>query len=224
LTARDISTDTGVAALERLCRSYWRPLYFFARRKGHSPHDAEDLVQGFFSKLLEKEYLRAITGVSGRFRCFLLSAFSNYMANEWDRVRRLKRGGHMTFVSMDAATVEEWYLLEPSDGLTPEVLYDRRWASTITSMVTNRLKAEYADAGDSHRFAALENCLIGEANNVRYAEIGQQLGLSEGGVKTLVRRLRLRFAVLLREELLTTLTDASDVDSEMRHLLEALVV
>lgn len=223
LQARDGSSAEGAAALERLCRTYWRPLYFFARRKGHPPEDAEDLVQGFFAKLLEKDYLRSVTEQSGRFRTFLLTAFTNYRANEWDRSQRLKRGGQCTLIPLDAGTAEDGYRLEPVDELTPEKLYDRHWGETVVELVADKLRSEYGQAGEAERFEALHTCLMGESSQDGYAALGTRLGLSEGGVKTVVRRMRLRFATLLRDELAQTLADPADVETEMRYLLEALV-
>lgn len=179
--AREGSSPAGAAALERLCRAYGRPLHFFARRMGHPPEDAEDLVQGFFTKLLEKDYLRSGTPQSGRFRTSLLTAFTRFSAREWDRSQRRKRGGQCAFIPLDAGTAEDGY-----------------W------------------------FEALHPCLLGEGSDDGYSAPGTRLGLSEGGVKTVVRRMRLRFAALLREELAQSLADPADVETEMRHLLEAL--
>ena len=223
LGARDPASAESAAALEHLCRSYWHPLYFFARRKGSSPEDAQDSVQGFFEKLLEKEYLKSVARDKGRFRTFLLTAFSHFLANEWDSRHRTKRSGGATVISLDGIDAEERYRLEPADLLTPEKLFDRSWAETVVNLVTARLESELADSGEAKRFDALQSCLRGHTGDEGYAALGTKLGLSEGGVKTVVRRMRLRFAALLREELAQTLANPADVDTEMRHLLEALM-
>jgi RNA polymerase sigma factor (sigma-70 family) len=221
LKAQDTSSPDSEEALERLCRDYWRPLYYFARRKGNSPEDAQDLVQGYFAKLLEKKYLKDADRERGRFRTFLLSSFSHFMANEWDKQSRLKRGGAVPSLSIDAADAEGSFPLLPVEHFTPERLFDRAWAQTVVDTVFLKLREEFMERGEGERFHLLHPALMGGELD-GYKEIGARIELSEAGVKTFVRRLRLRFRDLLRDELRHTLDDPLKVDEEIRHLLAAL--
>lgn len=223
LNAKDLSAAEHRAALESLCRNYWFPLYSFARRKGCSPEDAQDFVQAFFARLLEKEYLQAVDRSKGKFRSFLLSSFSHFLHDEWDKRKRLKRGGGGTFISLDAAQAEARYKLEPVDYATPDELFDRHWAQVLVDSVLEALRAEFLESGEADRFTALQPSLMGELTGPGYKEIAASLRLSEGGVKSLVRRMRFRFATLLREQIAGTLVDPSETENEMRHLLQALV-
>ena len=215
------SGPDGQRALERLCESYWYPLYSFARRKGNSPEDAQDLVQGFFAQLLAGDGFAGVASAKGKFRTFLLTSFVYYMTNEWKRANALKRGGAVQFISLNGDDAEGKYKLGPVEHTTPEVLFERSWAETVVARVAAQLREEYERAGDGARFARLKEFLMGGAE-ARYASTAAELGLSEGGVKTCVRRLRLRFRDLLREELGQTVEDPAEVDSEIRHLLLAL--
>jgi len=210
-------------ALESLCRTYWFPLYAFVRHKGKSPEDSQDLVQGFFEQFLMKDYLASVAQDKGRFRTFLLTSLTHFMANEWDKTNRLKRGGGRQIFSIDALEAEERFKLEPADkGLGPDAAFDRAWAQTVVDAVFSRLRAEYARLGEADRFELLNVSLMGGEAEGGYAEIGTKLGLSEGGIKTVVRRMRLRFRDLLRSELSETLAEGVEVDDEIRHLLVAL--
>ena len=223
LNAKDLSAAENRAALESLCRTYWFPLYSFARRKGCSPEDAQDFVQAFFARLLEKEYLKAVDRSKGKFRTFLLCSFSHFLHDEWDKRKRLKRGGGGAFISLDGAEAEARYKLEPVDYATPDELFDRHWAQVLVDAVLEILRAEFQESGEVDRFTALQPSLMGELTGPGYQEIAASLGLSEGGVKTLVRRMRFRFATLLREQIAGTLVDPVETENEMRHLLQALV-
>src|SRR3954464_12732041 len=135
------------AALEKLCRNYWYPLYAFVRRLGHGAHDAEDLVQGFFAVCLEKNYLIAADQAKGRFRSFLLVALKRFLANEWDKARAQKRGGAQPLISLDSLTAEQRYALEPADRFTADKLFERRWSLTLLDQVVARLQEEQRAAG-----------------------------------------------------------------------------
>jgi RNA polymerase sigma factor (sigma-70 family) len=223
LNARDQDSEMGRAALERLCQTYWYPLYAFARRKGRSPEDAQDLVQGFFEQFLSKGYLETVAREKGKFRTFLLACMTHFMANEWESRNRQKRGGGTTTISIDAGTAEERFKLDPADPATPpDAAFDRAWAEAVFDQVIAELRQEYELLGEKERFEALNSCLMGSGAEEGYKEVGARLGLSEGGVKTVVRRMRLRFRDILREELAQTLTEEADVDAEIRHLLLAL--
>ena len=206
------------AALARLCQAYWYPLYVFIRRQGQASEDAQDLVQGFFARLLEKDYLKGADQEKGKFRSFLLLAFKRFSANEWDRANRLKRGGGAEIVSLDAET-ESRYLAEPVDDLSPEKAYERQWALTLIEQAVKRLEAEYSSAGKAALFDELSICVSGEKPRDSYAEIGRRLGTSEGTVKVMVHHLRQRYRQLLREEIANTVANSEEIEQEVQHLM-----
>jgi RNA polymerase sigma-70 factor (ECF subfamily) len=220
-SARDPDGPQAQAALEQLCRTYWYPLYVFVRRQGRSVADGEDLVQGFFAKFIEKNYLAGVEREKGRFRSFLLMAFKRYAANEWDRDRREKRGGGRGVVSLDGPDTELRYSIEATQAASPEQAYERQWALTLLDQVLNRLEAELDLPGKRNIFGALKMFLNGE-KGASYAEVGAKLGMSEGAVKVAVHRLRQRYRDLLRLEIANTVGDPGSVEDEMRHLLAAL--
>lgn len=211
------------AALEQLCAAYWYPLYAFVRRQGKSAHDAQDLTQGFFARLLEKNDLAAVDRSKGRFRSFLLTALQHYIANEWDWARAQKRGGGMALFSIDDPEVERRYHEEPAEQITAEQLFDRRWALTLLDRVLAKLEMEMRAAGKEAQFAALKFCLTGGTGDP-YAEIAQRLGTTEGALKVAIHRLRDRYRALLRMEIAETVGADADVDDELRQLYSALSV
>lgn len=221
LGARDGDSAASQAALAELCESYWFPLYAFVRRQGHGPDDAADLTQGFFAKLLEKNYLQDVRPDAGRFRSFLLASLKHFIYNEWDRQQAQKRGGHVPKISLDAALAESRYAIEPVESRTPEDLYERHWALTVLQRALERLEAE-TPAGKRDRFENLRPYLTGDGSDATYAEVAARLGLSEGGVKVAVHRLRHRFGAMLRQEIGETVADPQEVDDEIRHLLTRL--
>ena len=210
------------AALEKLCRNYWYPLYAFVRRLGHSAEDAEDLVQSFFTICLEKNYLGAAEQSKGRFRSFLLIALKRFLANEWNKARAQKRGGSHTAISLDGLTAEQRYALEPADHLSADKLFDRRWALTLLDQVVARLRDEQADAGKLEQFEQLKECITSAGRGEPYAEIAARLGTSEGAIKVTAHRLRQRYRELLEEEIANTVATPGEVEEERRHLLMAL--
>lgn len=219
--ARDPDDPRAPAALERICQAYWFPLYVFVRRQGQSVADAEDLVQGFFAKLIEKNFLAGIEREKGRFRSFLLLTFTRYAANEWDRGRREKRGGVHARISLDEQDTEARYLLEPVHEMTPERAYDRQWALALIGQVLDRLEVEFGSAGKQGLFNEMKVFLNGD-RGASYAEVGGRLGMSEGAVKVAVHRLRQRYGELLRLEIAETVSEPEAVEDEIRHLLAAL--
>jgi RNA polymerase sigma factor (sigma-70 family) len=209
-------------ALEQLCQTYWYPLYAYVRRQGHKPQDAEDLTQEFFTRFLAKEYFGRADPALGRFRSFLLACLKNFLAEQGRQARRLKRGGGQTIVSWDSHAAEERYGLEPMDPMTPEQLYDRRWALTLLETVLARLGEEQSTAGKERVFAQLKDCLWGQTHETSYGEIAERLGITEGAVKVAVHRLRRRLRDLLREQVAQTVASGADVEEELRHLIGAI--
>ena len=206
-------------ALDRLCRGYWFPLYGYVRARNFSPHDAEDLTQEFFVRFLASDALRTISEERGRFRAFLLASLNHFLANEWDRLRAQKRGGGQTPLSFDAATAEERLQLEPATNLSPERLYDRRWALTLLDTVLECLGKEMAAAGKTTEFEALRVFLADATGAMSYAEAAARIGRTEAAARKAVQRLRRRYRELLREEVAHTVGAPHEVENELRHLL-----
>jgi RNA polymerase sigma factor (sigma-70 family) len=215
----------GKSALAQLCRTYWYPLYIFARRRGYSPDDAQDLTQGFFLDLLKHRALASVDRLKGKFRSFLLASFQNHLSDQADHACRIKRGGGREFVRLDAEEAEQRYRLEPVECLTAEKLFDARWAITLLAETLNRVRQEYANEGKTSIFEALRVFL--DPANTRappsYDEVADQLQVSTGAVKTLIHRLRKRYTALLREEVGRTVSDPAEVDDEIHALCESLI-
>ena len=222
LAAGGGASSQADAALAQLCGTYWYPLYAFVRRKGHGPHDAQDLTQAFFARLLEKNYVAQAERERGRFRTFLLAALTHFLADEWDKVRRLKRGGGREIISFDAASAEERYRLEPIEQLNAAKLYERRWVTTLFDQVLARLEQEFRDAGNGTLFDGLKSSLLAEPDGPSYAELGTTLGLTEDAVKQAVHRMRRRYRELFREEIAQTVAGPGEVEEELRHLFAVL--
>ncbi len=209
-------------ALEKLCRAYWPPIYAFVRRQGYNPHDAQDLAQGFFARLLEKNSFAAADRAKGRFRSFLLGALKHFLANEWDKANAQKRGGGQTLIPIDAASAETSWAIDPADGTTAEKVFERRWALTLLDQVLRRLRQEYVNDGKERLFEQLKQTLTEASRSVPYAKIASRLGTSEGAIKVAVHRLRQRYRDLLRAEIASTVGSASEVEDELRNLFAAL--
>lgn len=222
LRAAGPDSPEALSALSELCRKYWFPLYAYARRQGCDVHGAQDLTQGFFSKLIEKNYLNVADRRRGRFRWFLLTAFKCFLANEWDRTQAQKRGGGNKIVSFDAMTAEERYLHEPEDNASADLLFDRRWAADLLQAARLRLRAEYEAAGKGERFNHLEAYLPGGQTKLSQAEVGAALGLTEGTVKQEVFKVRRRYGELLREAVAQTVTHPDEVDEEIGYLIDVV--
>ena len=222
LTAGDRSSEHTAECLERLCRTYWYPLYCFVRRKGYAPCEAEDLTQGFFARFLEKQYLKDVSPEKGRFRTFLLCSLNHFLANEGDKAKRIKRGGEMIFLPLETTNAEQRYDLDAQDAHTPELGFDRRWAQTILELVLRRLRSEFEMTGKSARFAELKPFLLGDAKADEYAAIARRLQMTEQGVKSAVHRLRQRFRELFREEIAHTVATRAEVDEELRYLVQLM--
>jgi len=222
LDARQTDPRRARAALENLCTRYWYPLYAFIRRRGHGPHDAEDLTQSFFVHILEHGALNKVDQGKGLFRTFLLSSLVNFLSDQRDRDQALKRGGGKEILSWDALTAEELYQQEPAGDLTAEKLFERRWAMTLINQVLGRLRQEYETGGKRELFLELEGCLTGGIGTGFYEETAKRLGMNEGAVRVALHRLRRRLGELLRSEIAHTVAGPDQVDEEIRHLFAAI--
>ncbi len=209
-------------ALATLCEGYWFPLYAFVRREGYSAHDAQDLTQEFFARLLDKNYLADADRRRGRFRSFLLASLKHFLSKQRDRARAQKRGGGRAPLSLDFASAESRYHLEPAGELTAERLYDRRWALTVLEQVLGQLRNESAAAGKLPLFDRLKQYLTARADSRPYAQVADELAMTEGAVKVAVHRLRRRYRELLKQEIAQTVTGPEELDDELRHLFAAV--
>ena len=222
LSAKDPSSPESAEALEQLCRAYWYPLYAYARWRGRTAHDAEDLTQEFFARLLQRNYLEPVERERGRFRSFLLVAFKHFLADERDRARAQKRGGHLAAVAFDTALAETLYRNEPAPVLPAEQLYERRWAMTLLERTMTRLRREFESAGKEEEFTRLKSFLVADKREIPYAAAAAEAGVTEAALRVAVHRLRKRFRAIFRDEIAQTVARAEDVDEELRHLLAVL--
>ena len=217
------SHTTGArAALDELCQLYWSPLYAYVRRRGSSPEDAEDLTQEFFRTLLEKEYLKAADRDRGRFRTFLLVALQRFLANEWDRTRAQKRGGGLEHVSLDTSSAETRYQVETASEVSPERIYDRRWAFALLGRTMAHLRAEFVASGKEDEFEQIKESLTADRGSLDYRALAERTGQSEGTLRVGIHRLRRRFREIFRREVAQTVATPAEIDAEMRHLMAAL--
>ncbi len=209
------------ASLEKLCQTYWLPLYAYVRRRGYGEADAKDLTQGFFAWLLERHWLEQADQQRGRFRSFLLTTFNGFLANEWDKTQAQKRGGGRV-LSLPFGDADARCRWEPADNVTPEQIFEWRWAVALLDAVMGRLGADYARQDKAQLFQELKPCLLGDRTAQPYASLASKLGMTEGSVKVAVHRLRQRYRQLLREEIANTVANREDVEEEMRHLFAVL--
>ncbi len=222
LTAQRNDSTRAQAALSHLCQTYWYPLYAFVRRQGHGAHDAQDLTQEFFARLLEKNYLAVVARERGKFRSFLLASLKHFLANEWNRAQAAKRGGGQIIASLNETDAEGRYQLEPADTVTAEKIFERRWATTLLDQVVRRLRDEYVRAEKAELYDQLKHCLTVESRSAPYAELAARLNMSEGAIKVAVHRLRARYREVLRDEIAQTVSSPEEVEEELRHLFAAL--
>ncbi len=209
-------------ALEKLCRTYWYPLYAYVRRRGYEVEDAQDLTQGFFSQLLERQSFARVDPSKGLFRSFLLTAMNYYLADERDRARAQKRGGGQPILPLDAQTAEQRYRLEPVDCLSPDKVFERQWALALLDSVLVRLGEEFREAGKAELFERLSVFLLAGTAPETYAEVGAETGMTGEAVRKAVHRLRQRYYELFREEITRTVADVSEVEAEMRYLCDVI--
>jgi RNA polymerase sigma factor (sigma-70 family) len=210
------------AALEKLCRTYWWPLYGFVRRNGHSPEESQDLTQGFFAMLLERRDLDAVRREKGRLRSYLLVALKNFLGKSRRREMTIKRGQGKPLVSLDELLTREQADVDLANTLTADRIYERRWALTLLSQVLARLDAEYKSAGNAQLFNELKELLAGDAGSPSQAEIAARLGMTENALKQAFHRLRRRYRELLRDEIAQTVAVPGDVEDELRHFISVL--
>ncbi len=219
LSAAELNSEQAQEALAELCRIYWHPLYAFIQAQGYSAHDAEDLVQDFFGRLLEKKCLAAADQSRGRFRSFLLASLKHFLANEWDKARRQKRGGGKITISIDLKVGESSCGFEPADNLTAEKVFERRWAMTLLDQVLARLAGEYAKTGRTDLFDCLRGALTKEKDSsLTYSEIAAQRGMTEAAFKMALQRMRSRYRELFRQEIGKTVAGPEEIEEEIRHL------
>jgi DNA-directed RNA polymerase specialized sigma24 family protein len=222
LAAGQGDSGTAQCALETLCRAYWYPLYVYVRRKSYGPDEAQDLTQEFFAQLIAKEHLRLADRAKGKFRTFLLAMLDYFLAREWSRAHRQKRGGQFTFISLEQQAPEERYRLEPADNDTPEKKFLRQWALTVLEQAMNALERECRAHDKGVLFGEVKEMLSSERDGPAYAEIARRLNMGEGATRMAVLRLRRRYGELLRHEIAQTVGGPEEVEEEMRYLLSVM--
>jgi len=222
LSAQDKDSPGSRVALETLCRNYWPPLYAFVRQQGRSPHDAQDLTQEFFARLLARKTFTQADPHRGRFRSFLLASLKHFLAHEWEKARARKRGGRAYIISLNLDTAETRCTLPASPDDTPDRAFDRQWALALLDVVLGRLRQEYANSGRDGLFLVLKDTLSGGRSEIPYRELAGRLGMSEGAVKVAAHRLRQRYRELLRAEIANTVSGPEQVEEELRELFAAL--
>ena len=222
LAAGEDDSEPSRRALEALCQAYWHPIYCYVRRKGHGPDDAQDLTQEFFAQLIAKQHLRLADRDKGKFRSFLLATLHFFLAREWSRAHRQRRGGQYKFVSLDQSSAEEQYQIEQVDDDTPEKDFQRQWALTVLKQTMNTLEGECARAGKADLLREVKHLLSGDRDGATYPAIGLRLSMKESAIRVAVHRLRQRYGELLRAEIAQTVESEGEVEEELRCLQRAL--
>jgi RNA polymerase sigma-70 factor (ECF subfamily) len=219
LQARDPDTLGADEALEKLCRTYWPPLYAYIRRDGYKPEDAQDLTQEFISRFLHKEWLGRLHHQRSKFRTFLITFLKHFLSDQRDRANAQKRGGGKALISIDAYEAEERELVLPSNGLSPDEIFEQGWARSLLQAAIRRLEADYAARGQQALFDHLKELQPGKHGEVSYAQIGAILGKSEQAVRNAVLKFRERYETVLRDEIAQTVADPGEVEAELRHIM-----
>ena len=223
LAAGQRGTGESAAALERLCQSYWLPLYAYVRRRVSDVHDAQDLTQAFFERLLEKNYLADADPRRGQFRVFLLTAFKHFLSKEWEKAKAQKRGGGRSPISLDFSTEDSQITLQPAGGPTAEQMYQRQWVITLLSCVMQRLERELENVGKRSQFERLKDFIVSTKEDTTYADVASELGMTESAARMATSRLRRRYRQLLREEIAQTVSSPEDIDDEINSLFTTFV-
>ena len=222
LAAGRTNEPQSAAALEKLCRTYWYPLYAYLRRSGYSEHDAQDLTQGFFAQLLEDRTIESVQREKGKFRSFLLRRLKYHIAHDRERASAKKRGGGCEVFSLDSLEAEQRYRLEPRDDRTPEKIFEHRWAMTVLDQALTQLAKEFQESGKAALFERLRLFLIDEKGNRTYRELADEMGISEDAFKKGVQRMRRRYSELLRAEIAQTVSEEAEVEEELGYLRSVL--
>jgi len=221
-TASRRESERADEALEKLCRGYWYPIYVFLRRSGLMTHDAEDVTQAFFERVLSKDYLRAVDRSKGKFRSFRLAMLRHFLANHRRDARAQKRGGGLDFICIDSETVDELELSPAAIDGSAEKSFDRQWAMTLLEQVVATLQREFQAAGKAELFESLKIFLTGGKGVVAYAQLAQSLNMTEAALKMTISRMRKRYGELLRTEIARTVSTPEEVEEELRALFAAL--
>lgn len=219
LRARDQKSTQAPEAMERLCRIYWPPLYAYIRRQRHTVEDAQDLTQEFFARLIEKGWLERLQHQDGKFRSFLLTFLGHFLSDQRDRAKAQKRGGGLTFLSLDEMESEERSVSELADGLTPEQVFERRWVQALMEQATLRLREEYVAKGELALYDKLKDLQPNERGAITYAQLAAQWGMTEAAVKSAKHRMNRRFARLLREVIAHTVNHPGEIEDELRYFI-----
>jgi DNA-directed RNA polymerase specialized sigma24 family protein len=220
--AGQTASPQAAAALEELCRTYWSPLYFYIRRRGHGPEEARDLTQEFFLRLLKRNDFARADRQKGRFRSFLLGAMNHFLAYEWRKEQAARRGGGQRPLPLDDPRAEDGYRNEPVSDTTPEKLFERRWALTLFDRALTRLQEEWDADRKSRQFNRLKQFLSSQPADGEYVAVGAELQMSSGAVGAAVHRMRRRYRNLVREEIARTVDGPDELEAELRHLLTVL--
>lgn len=221
LSARN-GNDSPNDALANLCSSYWYPIYAFIRRNGSSPHEAEDLTQEFFARILQRDWLANVHPTGGKFRSFLLACVKNFLSNERDKALAQRRGGGRSPIPLEREDAETRYVIEPPDTMTPDVLFERRWVFQLLERTLDSLRDEYAQTKRLDWFQELQGFLPSGQEVLSRAEIAQKRGVSPNAIDVAIHRLRQRFGALLRQKVAETVASQAEVDEEIRHLMSVL--
>jgi RNA polymerase sigma factor (sigma-70 family) len=216
--------DTARAqqALASLFQTYWYPLYAYVRRRGYGEQDAEDVVQGFCMFLQEKDAIAKADPHRGKFRTFLLSSLQNFLANENERARAQKRGGGRELIRLDAEEADARYQLEPAHSITPEAIFEKRWAHALLDQTVTGLRADFITRGKERLFDGLSSFLTSDLRETSYQAAAEQLGLPLSAIKTTVHRLRRDYRSKLREEISRTVSSPDEIDDELLYLRKIL--
>ena len=223
LAAGQRGTGESAAALERLCQSYWLPLYAYVRRRVSDVHDAQDMTQGFFERLLDKNYLADADPQRGRFRSFLLTAFKHFLSKEWEKAKAQKRGGGRSHISLNFSTGDSQITLQPAGGLTAEQMYERQWVITLLGRVMQRLETELEKVGKRSQFERLKDFIVSTKEETTYADVASELSMTESAARMATSRLRRRYRQLLREEIAQTVSSPEDIEDEINSLFTTFV-
>jgi RNA polymerase sigma-70 factor (ECF subfamily) len=208
--------------MEKLCRTYWPPLYAYIRRDGHDTTEAQDLTQEFFARLLARDYLKHLDQLKGKFRSFLLAYLKNFLAEQRRKAGAQKRGGGQVLISLDATAEEDGYLHEPVDELTPDQVFERRWAQTVFQTALDRLHEEYRARNQSALFERLQDYQPHEPGGKSYAQLGEEFAMTEAAIKSAVQRMRQRHREVLREEVAHTVMRREEIEEELRYFRSVL--